>query len=195
MSYSGNSFADFEDNRREELFKEEEKKRMKERSILRKAGQGIKKMDAALLKQRIKERKKSPLAAVFRPLFRPLRSKSIANKSRQTQLLKLRIKLQQLRNQNLAQRGLLGPAQSVLSQQMPMPKPQIYPAYATQEVVSDLDDTFNADISHADGNIFGYENYYDESFYNEQYFHDEWKLTPLQHLSINVNPGVSPLLW
>lgn len=105
----------------------------------------------------------------------------------QIQIIKMRNQLAKLKQQNQIKQIVMQPIRT--------PRPQIYPAYSTPSERAELDSAFNADINHADGNIFGGENYFDEDFYTEDYYGNEWNLSPWEHLSIKPQAGVNPLFW
>ena len=88
-----------------------------------------------------------------------------------------------------------GKLKQIITAPVLRPRRLLYPAYATPEIMGDIDSAFFGDIGHADGNIFGGESYYDEDFYNEDYYGREWDTDPFFHLQIKPNRNVSPLLW
>lgn len=87
--------------------------------------------------------------------------------------------------------------QQILKQVSTMPIRRIqpiYPAYATTEIIGDIESGFNADIGHADKSLWGDEQMYNEDFYNEDYWGREMDDDVFKQLNIKPNNG-SPLLW
>ena len=118
-----------------------------------------------------------------------LRLQNMLEKKRllnQIQKFKLQKQIETLRK-----KGIL---KQIISAPIRMPQ-QIYPAYATPEIMGDIDSAFNADIGHSDGNLYGNEQYYNEQFYGEEYYDKELNLSHWEHLAITPRQGISPLLW
>lgn len=88
-----------------------------------------------------------------------------------------------------------GQFQQVLMQPIPRAKLPLYPAYATPEIMGDIDSSFYGDFGHADGNLWGNEAYFDEDFYIEDWFGKEWDISPEEQLGLHIRKGTSPLLW
>ena len=87
-----------------------------------------------------------------------------------------------------------------LSGKLPMPaymKPRMppRPVFSSPIINNDIDSMY-ADIGHADGNIFGEEDYYGgENYYPEDFYGTEFNTDPMTQLGIRPRSGVSPLLW
>ena len=93
--------------------------------------------------------------------------------------------------ETLRKKGIL---KQIISAPIRMPQ-QIYPAYATPEIMGDIDSMY-ADIGHADNNLWGEESWFGgENYYTEEYFDKELSLSPWEHLSIYPKQNLSPLLW
>lgn len=123
-----------------------------------------------------------------------LRLQNMLDKKRlqnQIERLKLAKKVELLRKQ--------GKLKQTIQQPIIKPRMPLYPAYATPEVIGDIDSVFNADINGAKNDFWGNEEYYNEDFYTEDYYGGEFSNypnnDPLYHLAIKIKYGVSPLLW
>lgn len=137
------------------------------------------------------EKKKLTQFQIFKKIVSPQKKKVMTNKIRLIKLqniqLKRKIQLEKLRQK---QKKIITPP--------PIPvyiKPPPQRFFASPMINADIDSIF-ADVGHADGNIFGYENYYgDEEFYTENFFGNEFNTPPMEQLQIRPRRGVSPLLW
>jgi len=150
--------------------------------------------------------KKSISRRIIAPTILPTKI-SVARKSRpmadKLKVLRLQNMLDRKRLQNqiekfkLAKRIDMLKKKGKLQQIMttPIMKPALgYPAFATQEVMNDLDSVYQ-DIGHGEASLWGNESFYDENYYNEDYYGNEFDNDPMVHLAIKIKSGVSPLLW
>jgi hypothetical protein len=116
--------------------------------------------------------------------------------SLETQKLKNALQKYKIQKQieNARKQGKLGFAQQVM-QTTPVQRLN-YPAYSTPMEQADIDHSFKADIGHADGNIFGNEQFHMNDFFmQDDFFLDEFTGDPLLQLGIKIRTGVSPLFW
>ena len=113
-----------------------------------------------------------------------LRLRNMLDKKRlqnQIQRLKLSRQIELLRKKGMLKQAITQP---VIKRNMLQ-----YPAYATQEIINDIDSMY-ADIGHADESLWGNEQYYNEDYYGTEFDND-----PFFHLNIKPRDGVSPLWW
>ena len=123
------------------------------------------------------------------------RLRSMLQKKRyENQLEKIRLKLQV---EQLKRKGKLPTITPI--QQIRFLRPEDYIFAGSPEVIGDINSPFVADIGHADGDIFGNENYFgDEEYFGEDFWGTEFNYPnndPFTQLNIRVNRQISPLWW
>lgn len=158
-------------------------KRKKEKQV------AVKEKPRGILLKRLGLRRREIKARPLRDRLKVMRLQNMLDKKRlqnQIERLKLQRKVELLRKKGMLKQVM-----------MPVIRPRLldYPAYATPEIMGDIDSAFFADIGHADGNIWGNEAYYDEDFYTEDFYGTEFDTDPFFHLQIKPNYRISPLLW
>lgn len=118
-------------------------------------------------------------------------------------LLRFANRLEKLRLQNTLERYKLRLQLSKSQGKgIPIKLPRVTPLQIRQPIYSshptiqsDVEGAFNADID-TNENLFGPESWFgDEPYYTEEYFADEFNLTPFQHLNIKPRPGMPPFFW
>jgi hypothetical protein len=134
----------------------------------------------------------------FKRTSKPLKDRlKVLRFSNNLERMRLKNQIQRLKLQrtieNLRKKGKLNQVITTPVLRQPL---SYYPAYATSEIIGDIDSVFlSPDFGHADGNIWGNEAYYDEKFYGEDYYGTEFDGDVWAQLHIKPIWGVSPLLW
>lgn len=97
------------------------------------------------------------------------------------------------RIQSMRIKGILPIPKTMLP---PSPIMPLYPAYATPEVIGDIDSVWKADIGTGES-LFGNEGYFlANDYYDEDFYGTEFDNTPEEHLGLNFRRGsASPLLY
>ena len=128
-----------------------------------------------------------------RPLQERLKIMRLGNmlekKRLQNQIQKMKLQRQV---ELLRKKGML---KQVIQQPVFRTNTLLYPAYATPEIMGDIDSAFNADMN-GSGDFWGNERYHNENYYDEDYYGQEFEGTdPFLQLCINIRKNTSPLLW
>ena len=128
-----------------------------------------------------------------RPLQERLKIMRLGNmlekKRLQNQIQKMKLQRQV---DLLKKKGML---KQVIQQPVFKAATPLYPAYATPEIMGDIDSAFNADMN-GSGDFWGNERYHNENYYDEDYYGQEFEGTdPFLQLCINIRKNTSPLLW
>lgn len=118
-----------------------------------------------------------------------IRFKNTLEKARiqnQLERLKLQKKVENLRKQGILKQAVIHPIR----------RPTIYPAYATPEIIGDIDSGFNADINPISNDMWGSEEFLGgERYFDENFYGNEFSNSPFEHLNLIPDKNLSPILW